>query len=232
MINLTHADDRKQEFMRTALELFYEKGYENTKITDICKAMNVTKGAFYYYFESKEAVIIAIATAIKDRAVKMIKDIINREDLTAVDKMNQVFEFINDYKIKEGKIRTRIRSDIESEENLKLRHKLYDLTKKEGLVLYKEIIDQGVEEGVFGDPGNPLELADFFIDTIFSLNTAVHNLEMELYEDENESNYLDILSKLEEKVAFYEKTLERIFQLKKGSFDLRTPYLNRFKKDL
>lgn len=232
MISLTHADDRKQEFMRTALKLFYEKGYENTKITDICDAMNVTKGAFYYYFESKEAVIIAIATAIKDRTVKMIKDIIGRGDLTAVDKMNRVFEFINDYKLKEGKIRTRIRSDIESEENLKLRHKLYDLTKKEGLVLYKEIIDQGVEEGVFGDPGNAMELADFFIDTMFSLNTAVHSLELELYEDENESNYQDILSKLEEKVTFYEKSLERIFQMKKGSFDLRTPYLNRFKKDM
>lgn len=220
--------NRKREFIMAALELFYNKGYENTTIKDIIEELGVSKGAFYHYFESKEDVIVAIAKEFKDRAVKVIKEIFARTDLTAVEKMNKVFASINEYKAREGKRRTKLRASIESEENLKLLHKIYNSTKQDIVGLYEELIDTGVEEGVFGDPVNSRELADFFINTIFTLNTSVHQLEMELYDGEKEADYQGFLGKLEDKVRFYEMALERVFQLKEGSFDLRTPYLKRF----
>lgn len=220
--------NRKREFIMAALELFYNKGYENTTIKDIIEELGVSKGAFYHYFESKEDVIVAIAKEFKDRAVKVIKEIFARTDLTAVEKMNKVFASINEYKVREGKRRTKLRASIESEENLKLLYKIYNSTKQDIVGLYEELIDAGVEEGVFGDPVNSRELADFFINTIFTLNTSVHQLEMELYDGEKEADYQGFLGKLEDKVRFYEMALERVFQLKEGFFDLRTPYLKRF----
>ena len=46
---------RKQEILDTALKLFGEKGYENTSIADIAKAIGVAQGLCYRYFPSKEA---------------------------------------------------------------------------------------------------------------------------------------------------------------------------------
>ncbi len=227
--SIKNYSNRKNEFLMAALELFYKKGYENTTIKDIIEELGVSKGAFYHYFESKEDVIVAIAKEFKDNSVKIIKEIFSRSDLSAVDKMNKVFESINEYKAREGEMRTRLRAAIESEGNLKLQRKIYNFTKQDVVFLYKELIDAGVEEGVFGDPGNSWELADFFINTIFSLHTSVHDLEKELYDDEKEGAYQEFLRKLDEKVLFYEKALERIFQLQKGAFNLRTPYVNRFK---
>lgn len=45
---------RRQEIIYTALELFVSKGYAATKITDIAKRANMSRGLMFHYFESKE----------------------------------------------------------------------------------------------------------------------------------------------------------------------------------
>ena len=44
----------------TGLELFYQQGYYNTSIDDILKKLSLSKGAFYYHFQSKEDFFISI----------------------------------------------------------------------------------------------------------------------------------------------------------------------------
>lgn len=55
----------------TAMSMFIEYGYDNVKITDICKAANISVGNFYHYFESKEKII--------DNSYKKIEDLIKNE---------------------------------------------------------------------------------------------------------------------------------------------------------
>ena len=49
----------KQEILRTALRLFMDKGWDKVNIEDIVKEVGVTRGAFYHYFKSREALILA-----------------------------------------------------------------------------------------------------------------------------------------------------------------------------
>lgn len=49
-----------QRMQVTGLELFYKNGYYNTSIDDILKELALSKGAFYYHFESKEDFFIQI----------------------------------------------------------------------------------------------------------------------------------------------------------------------------
>lgn len=51
------------------LELFYCKGYYNTSIDDILKELSLSKGAFYYHFESKEYFFIQIVQNLLSRKV-------------------------------------------------------------------------------------------------------------------------------------------------------------------
>lgn len=51
------------------LEIFYAKGYNNTSIDDILKELSLSKGAFYYHFESKEDFLIQIIENILVRKV-------------------------------------------------------------------------------------------------------------------------------------------------------------------
>lgn len=45
---------RKQEILENAIELFCQKGYEKTSISDIAKKMDISQGLCYRYFPSKE----------------------------------------------------------------------------------------------------------------------------------------------------------------------------------
>lgn len=48
-------EERRQELLDTAIQIFCEKGYEKTSISDIAKAAGVAQGLCYRYFPSKEA---------------------------------------------------------------------------------------------------------------------------------------------------------------------------------
>jgi AcrR family transcriptional regulator len=47
--------ERKQQLLDRAAELFAERGFAETRVADIVRAAGVAKGLFYWYFENKEA---------------------------------------------------------------------------------------------------------------------------------------------------------------------------------
>ncbi len=49
-----------QRMQVTGLELFYKKGYYNTSVDDILKELSLSKGAFYYHYDSKEDFFVQI----------------------------------------------------------------------------------------------------------------------------------------------------------------------------
>src|SRR5215210_6494584 len=46
---------RREDILQISHRLFAEQGYHGTTVGDICDALGVGKGVFYWYFESKEA---------------------------------------------------------------------------------------------------------------------------------------------------------------------------------
>src|SRR5581483_1969206 len=51
---------KKNAILRTAARLFREHGFEQTRLTDIADALNITKPALYYHVGNKEEILITI----------------------------------------------------------------------------------------------------------------------------------------------------------------------------
>ena len=51
---LEQKEKRRQEILEAGLELFINKGFAATKISDIAKAVNMSVGLLFHYFKSKE----------------------------------------------------------------------------------------------------------------------------------------------------------------------------------
>jgi len=49
----------KKKILEAALRLFRKRGFERTTMRDVAKAAGVALGAAYYYFPSKDALILA-----------------------------------------------------------------------------------------------------------------------------------------------------------------------------
>lgn len=54
---------KRQAVLRTAAALFRSKGVENTALSDVADALNVSKPTIYYYFRNKDEVLIALIEA-------------------------------------------------------------------------------------------------------------------------------------------------------------------------
>lgn len=49
------ATDTREKLLTSAIDLALSKGFAAMAVDEVCEAANVTKGAFFYYFKSKEA---------------------------------------------------------------------------------------------------------------------------------------------------------------------------------
>ncbi|MFF4653382.1 TetR/AcrR family transcriptional regulator [Streptomyces sp. NPDC001380] len=52
--------DAKEKILTAAHALIEQRGYSGLGVAEICKAAGVPKGSFYYFFESKEALALAV----------------------------------------------------------------------------------------------------------------------------------------------------------------------------
>ena len=53
--------DSRQNLLKAAVSLVREKGYTATSVDEVCERASLTKGAFFHYFKSKEALAVASA---------------------------------------------------------------------------------------------------------------------------------------------------------------------------
>jgi TetR/AcrR family transcriptional regulator, transcriptional repressor for nem operon len=53
--------ETRSKLLNAAMHVMRLKGYAATTVDDVCKAAGVTKGSFFHYFDSKEALGIAAA---------------------------------------------------------------------------------------------------------------------------------------------------------------------------
>jgi len=61
---MSKAANTRLTILNKAFELIYSKGYQTTSIDDIIATTQVTKGAFYYHFKTKDEMGIAIIEEI------------------------------------------------------------------------------------------------------------------------------------------------------------------------
>ncbi|ANE48358.1 hypothetical protein SY83_21070 [Paenibacillus swuensis] len=68
-------EERKDQILRAALQVFAEYGIEGTKMSMIAKAAGLSHGLIYHYFESKEEVLTECFLWATDGAEQMIEEI-------------------------------------------------------------------------------------------------------------------------------------------------------------
>lgn len=66
--------DRAQEIYLLAAQLFVERGFESTSLTDLANALNITKAGLYYYFESKQELLYRIVELGLDNVKNEVLD--------------------------------------------------------------------------------------------------------------------------------------------------------------
>jgi AcrR family transcriptional regulator len=90
----TLAKDKRQarlaDILRAAERLFSTRGYHQTSISDVIEAASISRGTFYLYFDSKEALFLDLL----DRFVKHITSVVQVVDPNSSNPTQQIYENI------------------------------------------------------------------------------------------------------------------------------------------
>lgn len=62
-------EERRQEIIDMAEQLFLEHGIEKTSIAQIAQSIGVAKGLVYYYFKTKEDVLASVVSSISQKHI-------------------------------------------------------------------------------------------------------------------------------------------------------------------
>ena len=85
------ASDTREKILASAQALIEVRGYSALGVAEICKAAGVPKGSFYYFFESKEALALAVIDA-EWEAQRHVWARILRSDAAPLERLRQLFE--------------------------------------------------------------------------------------------------------------------------------------------
>jgi len=75
MVRQARSDTTRRKIITSAVELFNEIGYPATGLGDIIERAEMTKGALYYHFESKESLATAIVEQANSHLVEAFRSI-------------------------------------------------------------------------------------------------------------------------------------------------------------
>lgn len=140
-------EERKNELIDAAEELFLTAGYNETSVSDIVKKVSVAQGTFYYYFKSKEDIFVSIFARSSERVVSEMQKEAKDKDKNALQKLIAVIDIY--VKSKENKDNDKLVQALHYDENMGLHYKIIvqGIKRKEPAI--EDIIKQGVDAGIF-----------------------------------------------------------------------------------
>jgi AcrR family transcriptional regulator len=200
---------KRNEILDVAAQLIYSKGYEKMTIQDILDQLQISKGAFYHYFESKAAVLEALIERMAaEQAAPILFSIVDDPQLTALEKLHRYFDTSLRWKSARKAFIMELVKVGYSDENALFRQKSFIKMLEYLRAPFTKIIEQGVQERVFSVP-----YPEITSQVIINLVQSLADRSMEILISEKP----DSLQRAETLFAAYSDALERILGAPKGS---------------
>jgi AcrR family transcriptional regulator len=148
-VNATLHTVRREAFLDVAQRLIQAKGYEAMSIQGVLNELDASKGAFYHYFDSKQALLEAVVERFADGAMAALEPVLGDPDLPALRKLERVFAGIARWKAERKELVLAILEVWTSDSNAIVREKVRRMTVSRMVPLLSAVVEQGIEEGVF-----------------------------------------------------------------------------------
>lgn len=211
-----HPELRRGEILDCAQALFLTRGYDHASLNDVIAAAGLSKGAFYHYFASKEALLEALAERLARQALVRIQDVLDEPGLDALARLNAVLTRSRQAKLETLAVTWPLFETLFRPENLVLFHRINGAASALFLPILADIVAKGVEDGTF-DTFDPEGVAEMML----QLGAATHGIIARAMAEAGDM--AAAVPALERRVQLYALALDRILGLPDGSIRLTEP---------
>src|SRR5579885_2395243 len=204
---------RRNAILDAAQRAVATKGYEQMAIADILSELEISSGAFYHYFDSKPALLMALVERMGDQIEQIVLPVIHDPTLPALDKLQRFFATIDRWKLAHKHLLLGYLRVWYGDDNAIVRHKLYASQVKRLSRWLEEIILEGAREGAFTTP-YPDQAARIIIALLEDAGYAIAELLLA------EERSPDDLARLERIALATTDALERVLGAPTGGLQL------------
>jgi TetR/AcrR family transcriptional repressor of nem operon len=81
--------ETRNALLETGMDIMIEKGYTNTGIQEILTALQVPKGSFYHYFDSKENYAVEIIRHFDETYSTTLQAILRNQELSPLNRLRE-----------------------------------------------------------------------------------------------------------------------------------------------
>ena len=215
---IKHPELRREELLDQAQALFLAHGYDRASLNDVIAAAGVSKGAFYHYFASKEALLEALAERFARQALAGVQDVLDDPRLDPLNRLNGLLAKSRQAKIETASEAWALFETMFRPENLVLFHRINLAAGASFSPLLVKIIRQGVEDGTFRT-FDPEGVADM----VMQFGMATHGVVAKAIASGSDADMEVAIEALEKRVRLYEVALDRILGLPDGSIRISEP---------
>lgn len=203
---------RRGELLDCAQTLFFERGYERTTMNDIVARAGVSKGGLYHHFESKEALLEALAARTAQATVARFDDVLAAPGLGALERLNAFFARARAIKVAEAPALRATYDSLFRPENTLLYLRIHAAVNPVIAPVLARILEQGRQEGVFDVP-DPLAAAEI----VLQLGTTIQAAMGRALAAVGTEDAAGAIAALEARLRFHGLAVERILGLPAGS---------------
>jgi len=211
----------KTKIVNSAFDLFAEKGYEKTTVSEIIKMAGSSKGGFYHHFKSKEEILEALTMNYMNDVLSKYKDVFENHQGTVVELFNKFIASVNDDKTNNLEERAKLKKVFSINGNYSLMVKLSKQMESVTTEFYERIIRLGIENKEF-DVEYPNLLAGLWTRQIFRVNGLINKMIF----DDSEVDF----ERINEMLDYNEKLLNRELGLEGIQIKFRKASLGYLKK--
>jgi AcrR family transcriptional regulator len=217
-VNEKEYAERRNKILDVTQQLVYARGYQQMSIQDILDVLQISKGAFYHYFDSKQALLEALIERIRLEAEKILIPIVQDTSLPALEKFRQFFDSVARWKTTRKDYLMALFRSWYDDDNAIVRQKVTGSLIEWYVPLLSTIIRQGIEEGVF-HTRFPEQAGEVALVLIYGLGD---NVARTLLSSDPAGQDL---RRYEDAILAYTDALERVLGAQQGSLFLFEPAL-------
>jgi AcrR family transcriptional regulator len=204
---------RRNAILDAMQRLMETRGYEQMTIQDILNDLQISKGAFYHYFDSKQATLEALIERMIDEVEQLLQPIVQDRSLAALEKFRSFFVTLFRWKTVQKDFFLQLLRVWYADDNALVRQKVRASRIRQVAPQIQVIIQQGIQEGVMM-ASYPDRVGEVVVSLILDLGDALA-WQILSFEVGSEN-----LHQLERTADTYIDALERILGVASGSLRL------------
>jgi len=213
-----HPDVRRAELLDRAAGLFLRYSYDNVSLNDLIADAGVSKGAFYHWFPSKDALVAALAERSAREEFAFVEGAIAACDGDALARLNAVLQAGFDVNMKMGgPEQLAAMVSLLRPDNAHLYGRILAVEQALFLPVLTRLISEGVAEGVF-DTFDPEGVADM----IYGLAARTNSNVVEVFQAADEAARERAIDCLTTRFRLHGLAIDRILGLPDGSITTLT----------